>query len=230
MFGNLSQLSKSCFAAGTPLLTPDGSKRIEDFRVGDILLSAPENDPRAPIQARRVEEVFQRVSPLIELRVGGRSIKTTVEHPFYVDGRGWTKGGALSAGDLLRCHDGRTTPVETIVPTDEIATVYNLRITEYHTYFVGAEAWGFSVWAHNTYRLANLVENVSVTPIGPSMSFEEALNAGLSYENIACDTFSEAESLATEISQGMKPIHDANQFHFHPVDANGAKMPNHIFY
>jgi len=27
--------------------------------------------------------------------------------------------------------------------------VYNLRIADYHTYFVGSREWGFSVWAHN---------------------------------------------------------------------------------
>ena len=27
--------------------------------------------------------------------------------------------------------------------------VYNLRIADYHTYFVGSRDWGFSVWAHN---------------------------------------------------------------------------------
>jgi hypothetical protein len=31
----------------------------------------------------------------------------------------------------------------------EDAPVYNLRIADYHTYFVGADDWGFSVWAHN---------------------------------------------------------------------------------
>ena len=29
------------------------------------------------------------------------------------------------------------------------ATVYNFRVAEWHTYFVGAIEWGFSVWAHN---------------------------------------------------------------------------------
>jgi hypothetical protein len=29
------------------------------------------------------------------------------------------------------------------------AAVYNLEVEEYHTYFVGSEEWGFSVWAHN---------------------------------------------------------------------------------
>ncbi len=150
LLGNASQLSRSCFAAGTPLLTPEGSKPIEQFQVGDLLLSAPENDPAGPIQARRVEEVFQRVSPLIELRVGGRTIRTTVEHPFFVEGKGWTKAGALSPGALLRSHDGQSVSLDSILPTEVVAEVYNLRIAEYHTYFVGAADWGFSVWAHNT--------------------------------------------------------------------------------
>jgi hypothetical protein len=27
--------------------------------------------------------------------------------------------------------------------------VYNLRVADFHTYFVGCDEWGFSVWAHN---------------------------------------------------------------------------------
>jgi len=101
-----------------------------------------------------VEEVFQRVSPLIELRVGGRAIKTTVEHPFYVEGKSWIKAAALSPGDLLRSHDGRSITLESISPTEGIAEVYNLRIAEYHTYFVGSDGWGFDVWAHNAEYVA----------------------------------------------------------------------------
>ena len=40
-------LSNACFAAGTPLLTADGAKPIEQFKVGDMVLSAPEDDPNA---------------------------------------------------------------------------------------------------------------------------------------------------------------------------------------
>ncbi len=66
---------RTCFAAGTPLLTPDGSKPIDEFKVGDLLLSAPDDDPSAPVQPRRVEEIFTRVSPLIEVRVRGQVIR-----------------------------------------------------------------------------------------------------------------------------------------------------------
>ena len=43
--------------------------------------------------------------------------------------------------------------VEKVSLTERLATVYNLRVLEDHTYFVGAEDWGFSVWVHNTYDI-----------------------------------------------------------------------------
>ena len=84
----LKQLSGSCFVAGTPLLTPEGSRPIEDFQVGDLVLSRPEDDPAGPVVARRVD-VFQNYSPLLEVHVGGQVIRTTAEHPFWVKDRGW---------------------------------------------------------------------------------------------------------------------------------------------
>ena len=94
LLGNIGQLSRVCFAAGTPLLTPDGAKPIEQFKVGDLLLSAPEDDPDGPVTARRVEEVFQRIGRVVELCVGGQTIRTTHEHPFYVEGKGWKQAAA----------------------------------------------------------------------------------------------------------------------------------------
>jgi hypothetical protein len=55
LMGHVSQMLRTCFAAGTPLLTASGSKPIEDFRVGDLLLSASEDDPAGPIEPRRVD-------------------------------------------------------------------------------------------------------------------------------------------------------------------------------
>jgi hypothetical protein len=39
--------------------------------------------------------------------------------------------------------------VQEVFNNGEVTTVYNLRVADYHTYFVGSMAWGFSVWAHN---------------------------------------------------------------------------------
>jgi hypothetical protein len=41
--------------------------------------------------------------------------------------------------------------VESVTQTEEECEVYNLFLGEDHTYFVGCDEWGFSVWAHNEY-------------------------------------------------------------------------------
>ena len=38
--------------------------------------------------------------------------------------------------------------IESINLTDEVTTVYNLRVADHHTYFVGGSSWGFDVWVH----------------------------------------------------------------------------------
>jgi hypothetical protein len=50
---------------------------------------------------------------------------------------------------ILRAVASRFT-VEDVLDTGEFETVYNMRVEDHHTYFVGTEDWGFSVWAHNT--------------------------------------------------------------------------------
>ena len=39
--------------------------------------------------------------------------------------------------------------VEEVLDSGEYEKLYNLRVADWHTYFVGSEEWGFSVWAHN---------------------------------------------------------------------------------
>jgi RHS repeat-associated protein len=144
---------QSCFQAGTPILTPEGSRPIERIKAGDYVLSRDESDPTAPVQANLVEHVFRTESRLMYVTAGGRRIGTTSEHPFYVHGRGWTKADYLKVGDLLIGHDGATTAFEAKTAGAK-EVVYNLRVKDLHTYFVGSEDWGFSVWAHNAYTPA----------------------------------------------------------------------------
>jgi hypothetical protein len=139
----------NCFAEGTPLLTPRGSIAIDRLRKGDLVQSRSQFDPEGPVAARAVEEVFVREAPLWSLRVRGQEIHTTAEHPFYVAGRGWQCVAELRVGELLCSHDGQTVRVDAVFKTATYAKVYNVRVAEYHTYFVGTPGWGFSVWAHN---------------------------------------------------------------------------------
>jgi hypothetical protein len=147
---NTASILRACFAAGTPLLTPDGHKPIEEFRPGDWILSRDEGNPAGALEAKRVEEVFVRTGRLLHLHVGGQVIRTTPEHPYYVDGKGWVPALELATGDRLGSHAGGWVAVEESYDTGEFETVYNLRVADYRTYFVGGSDWGFSVWAHNT--------------------------------------------------------------------------------
>ena len=63
--------------------------------------------------------------------------------------------------------------VESVTRTDRSATVYNLRVEPDHTFFVGEESWGFSLWVHNAmYRvqaggggLFNIIETATGTVV-----------------------------------------------------------------
>ncbi len=149
VFGSVFNMFRACFVAGTPLLTPEGSKPIEQFEVGDTLLSRDELNPAGEVKVKRVLLTFSRVSPVLNLHVGGRVIGTTAEHPFYVNGKGWVAAHFLEIGNELQSIDGSWVKVEGIAPSGRVETVYNVEVEDCHTYFVGAEDWGFSVWAHN---------------------------------------------------------------------------------
>jgi len=128
-----------------------GYRAIELITTNDEVLSRDEFDPNNPLAYKRVEELFVRQAFVLNLHVGGRVIGTTSEHPFYAYGRGWTPAGELDNQDWLLSDDCRWLPVEEVFATGELQTVYNLRVADYHTYFVGDEGWGFAAWAHNTY-------------------------------------------------------------------------------
>jgi hypothetical protein len=52
-------------------------------------------------------------------------------------------------GDQLVSSQGLLVPIESISNLNEITTVYNLRVADHHTYFVGGALWGWDVWVHN---------------------------------------------------------------------------------
>ncbi len=138
-----------CFARGTPLLTPSGGKAIEDFKVGDAVLSADEHDPVCRVVVRYVEDVFERFGIVMTIHLGGRQISLTLDHPVFVLERGWVQAGELKSTDRLLGHDGEIISVDYVEMEDRPQTVYNLCVSEFHTFFVGDPTWGFSVWVHN---------------------------------------------------------------------------------
>ena len=164
--GAFANFAVACFTAGTPLVVDmEGNSRpIDEIEVGDFVLARSEFDPDGPLELKRVEEKFVRTAVVMELVVHGQSIKTTAEHPFYVPAQGkFVAAGELQVGEQLVGHAGKLVEIESIGSTDEVTTVYNLRVADFHTYFVGGGLWGFDVWVHNaSYSLR--AEYLGATP------------------------------------------------------------------
>ena len=141
----------TCFAAGTPVMTAEGSKPVEEIKVGDYVFSRDEHNLEGPVELRRVEKTYQGRAETMLVRVGEQEIRTTSEHPFFVRGRGWTPAAELQSGDLVFRREPGWIEIEEVVPTGQEEAVYNFHVADYCTYFVGTDDWGFGVWVHNFY-------------------------------------------------------------------------------
>ena len=140
-----------CFAAGTPVLTPDGEKPIEQLKPGEQVLARDEHKLEAATEPKVVEKTFQGSAEIVELHVGGQVLRPTGPHRFFVNGKGWTPANELKVHDMLSTNYRDWAKVEKVTRTGEEVPVYNFRVADHHTYFVGSESWGFAIWTHNSY-------------------------------------------------------------------------------
>ena len=143
----LSGVAKACncFTAGTKVLTDEGEKSIEDIDVGDKVLSKDEET--GEVAYKEVTATFNHeTDEFYKIHVGDQTIESTFNHPFYVEGKGWTFVKDLKAGDLLVQSDGNTLKIDSIELEKKHVTVYNMTVDEFHTYFVS----DLGIWVHNT--------------------------------------------------------------------------------
>ncbi|MBY0456595.1 MAG: HINT domain-containing protein [Gemmataceae bacterium] len=120
--------------------------------MGDELAARHDADPSGEVGWKAVEACFRRTGRVLHLHFpGGEVVRTTPEHPFWVEGQGWTPAGELKEGDRIATLSGEWVPVGEVFDTGAWEPVYNVRVADYHTYFVGSEGWGWAAWAHNAY-------------------------------------------------------------------------------
>jgi len=135
----------NCFVAGTKVLTDEGEKNIEDIKVGDKVLSKDEET--GEVAYKEVTATFNHeTDEIYNIHVGGQTIESTYNHPFYVAGKGWTFVKDLKVGDLLVQSDGNTLRIDSIELLHKYVTVYNMTVDEFHTYFVS----DIGIWVHNS--------------------------------------------------------------------------------
>ncbi|MCP4347874.1 MAG: hypothetical protein GY795_20415 [Desulfobacterales bacterium] len=151
-----------CFVAGTLIHTIEGLQPIEDIRPGDIVLSKDEETGETGW--RRVTKIsVTPEQPIFELTVEGENgsfekLDTTGEHPFWLKNQGWTDAIDLLPGDEIFSSKGGWLRVAGATWLSEHQTVYNFKVEDFHSYFVG----NLGAWVHNglgkhcTYKAVNL--------------------------------------------------------------------------
>ncbi|WP_162661293.1 polymorphic toxin-type HINT domain-containing protein [Tuwongella immobilis] len=78
---------------------------------------------------------------------------------------------SLTPSHRLRTLDGSALAVEAVTETGLRQPVYNLRVADWHTYFVVGDAWGWAVWAHNAACAGALKEkNGIVYQLSPTVA------------------------------------------------------------
>ena len=163
----LARGTTGCFAAGTPVMTPDGSKAIESLRVGDAIYSRDQHDPAAPLDVQHVEQVFRKIAPLWTASIGGQPIRMTSEHPLYVQDVGWVPLREIRVGAAVLGMNGEWVTIAEVTPSDVAVEVYNIQVASHHTFFIGDALWGFSVWVHNE-QICDLLARVLSTAGNPA--------------------------------------------------------------
>lgn len=135
-----------CFVAGTLILTPSGLIPIESITAGDIVESF--DSETLVVSSQLVEETFVREAyELICINVGNEFIVTTLEHPFYVQKKGFVNAINLKVGDVLYTVNNKDIEIEQInyKSFDLPVKVYNFSVANNHTYFVS----GSKIGVHN---------------------------------------------------------------------------------
>ena len=124
----------ACFAAGTPVQTIAGPRKIESIKVGDRVLSQNATTGTLafePVLATHVNGP----SATLRIAIDGETIIATGIHRFWKAGAGWTMAHDLKSGDRVRMIDGVVT-IKSIAP-DQNQLVYNLEVAENRDFLIG---------------------------------------------------------------------------------------------
>src|SRR6185295_3563997 len=93
---NTNCTCESCFTGDTIVATADGPREIRTIQVDDLVWTADPETGKETLQP--VTKTMQHETTALRLiDVGGETIRTTDVHPFWIEGKGWTKAGAIVA-------------------------------------------------------------------------------------------------------------------------------------
>ncbi len=128
-----------CFPDGTQVLLEDGTRAIEDVRVGDRVVAM---DDKGELYVVRVQAAkTRRADQLVHVDLGTRTLRVTPRHPLLVNDE-WVDAGEIRPGDALTTPSGRVT-VRNVGYEHGPVRVHTLSVGAPHTFFADG------VLAHN---------------------------------------------------------------------------------
>ncbi|MEY2759834.1 MAG: hypothetical protein RIR33_3612 [Pseudomonadota bacterium] len=134
----VKRLPCGCLVAGTLVVTPTGTRPIEEIAVGDLVLSWEEETGR--IEMRPVTSLVRTEPKLIwSIQVrnahgGSSTFEATDDHPWQVRGIGWVDTKDLRAGQMLATANKRDAQILAVFPTIRLETSYNLSVKGFNTF------------------------------------------------------------------------------------------------
>jgi len=132
------------------------AKNIEEIVPGDLVMA--EDESTGKFVPKRVVQVFRNRADhlrLVSIRSADgkrdQELKTTNEHPFFVEGEGWIAANRLRPGQKVVQSDGRLGTVlsSTHEPHPEGVPVFNFEVEDVHNYFVAQDLASLPVLVHN---------------------------------------------------------------------------------
>lgn len=127
--------SSSCFSDNTNVLLPGHkTKPIKDIKKDDIVTSYNLSAKR--LTESKVLEQIIHLDAKVQYFIINGTIKTTAEHPFWVNGRDWKRAHEIKIGDWLLSPTGEKIEISDINSYAAVETVYNLELDgDDHNYF-----------------------------------------------------------------------------------------------
>jgi hypothetical protein len=127
------------FSATTTVATPAGAVAIATVKVGDTVTAADADTGR--VADHTVTDVEVHTDREVEyLRIDGETIETTPNHRFLTD-HGWAEAAALYPGTKVKQLDGTTGMVDGYSIEVRPVIMYDLTVSDVHTFAVGEGQW-----------------------------------------------------------------------------------------
>lgn len=150
-FNSIVSYNSPCFVAGTKIQMEDGTtKNIEDVVIGDSILSFNFNSNETKVS--KVLNVFsKKIDKIVVYEFdNGGTLKSTTDHPIFVNGKGWSSYDNLLSNTLYTIGEpvqkieigdsvklmNKNVILDKITVVNEETKVYNLSEVEInHNYF-----------------------------------------------------------------------------------------------